>query len=395
MKIKSVNNLLNVLITIVIIVAGIYTYKFLNTFSAPEYEIVNLDITYPYEFTTADGQKITSHYVPAYHNGKPVAYDPIYKKSTNFTEAYINEISQKMPPSKYGFFTRHSVWWIWGGTGIVVIIVWLSGIVIKEFLLAVYVYFTKRFADSAYFFKEDRWAGNKIARKVFTETIGNYITNKTRSIMQQYEADSANLLIGMLQYVKKIQSPRIPYALVLTNNTTSQSKFISQRIAYWEKLLDTNSEAEENIKYLRNERNKDYVDFKIFTTEKDVYINVSIELNELFEKLMGERIFTFEWQQATLSRTKIKKLAALMVKIDIYNSERTFTWSGDEYRGQLFPGINIKFTILARTTANGENVLWKKSLNPVCNYTAETLVVSDLYDNMIRQTIGTFSKEIK
>ena len=383
MKTKYVNNLLNVIIAIALVITSIYTWRYLDTFSAPEYEVVNLDLKFPYEFTSEDGQKIKSSYVPAWHNGTPVAYDSIYKRSTSFSEEYLNEITEKMPPSEYSFWARHALWWIIVCIGIVVIVICLFGIVVKEFLLAIYASVTGNFLDAAYFFKEKRWAGNAIAHKAFKNTVNEYVSRKRSDIERHYQNQNARMLIEMLDYIRYTGSPRIPYLLTMTNKTKNQFAYIGQLINYWEQQIGKDPKAEGNINYLRELRTRNYAEYTIFTKDEDIHNTVSLQLDKIFERLMGEPVFSFEAYVRHF-------MPELKVDIELTNSLTTFTI--DSEGDKRFPGIDIIITISRKS-----NVIWHQLLSPKCNYTVEegSFVASDMYETMIKQTIMTLSDKVQ
>ena len=383
MKTRYVNNLLHVLIVIVVVFGGYKVAAFVDSYSAPKYEVVDLDLKWPYEFTTEDGQKISSYYVAAWHDGKAVAYDPTYDKASIFNPEYTNEITEKMPPSKYGTFSHWAGILSWVAFAIAGILIWVIGIWLKELLLGIYASVTGKFADVAYFFKEDRWAGNSFAKKAYQKEVGNYVTNKRKEIERKYQPESAKMLIGMLDYMRYAQSPQIPYLFSMKNYTMDQISYINRLLAHWETQIGINSNAENNINYLRSLRDKKYVSYSIFTKEEDVVATVSEQLNKVFERLLGEQVFSF---------SPYKKIwnPELKVEVELENSMKTFTWSGSEYSGQTFPGIDVRMKISRKGT-----LLWNVLLEPKCSYTAEDMVVSDFYEAMIRQTIGTFSDQIK
>ena len=100
---------------------------------------------------------------------------------------------------------------------------------------------------------------------------------------------------------------------------------------------------------------------------------------------MGEQVFSFEAYSLHLH-------PELKVDLELTNSLNWFTWNGSGHSGESFPGIDIKMTI----SRKGKE-LWSKYLSPKCTYTAEEndMVVSDFYENMIRQTISTFAEVVK
>lgn len=385
MKTKYVNNILNVLIVVAVIFSGYKAANYVSSFAAPEYEVVDLNLKWNYEFTTEDGQKISSHYLPAWHNGKAVAYDPVYKKSVDFNVEYINEITEQMPPSKYGTFSHWAGILSWVVLVIVGIIVWIAGIWIKELLLGIYALITGNFADVAYFFKEKRWAGNIFAKKAYKKEVWNYVENKRKEIERKYKPESAKMLIGLLEYMKYEDSPRIPYLFSMKNDTIEQVAYINRLLSYWETQIGKKENAEQQINYLRPLREKKYATYTIFTKEEDVVSKVSEQLDKVFERLMGEHIFSFE------AYSKHWK-PELNVEIKLENSLNTFKWNGSGHSGETFPGIDLKMTISRKG-----NQLWDIWLSPVCTYTAEedNMVVGDFYENMIRETISTFADQIK
>lgn len=383
MKAKNLNTLLNVLIAVFIGWGTYVTWSYFSSMAAPEYEVVNIDMRWEYEFTDDDGQKIVSHYLPAWHDGKAVAYDPIYKKSTTFKAEYENEISQKMPPSQYGTLSH----WM-GVISFVMAIVaaiglFLLGIVVKEYLLAVYASKTRRFSDVTFFFKEDRWAGNAIARKAYRETVADYVNRKRKDIQAKYKPEAASMLIGMLDYIRYADSPTIPYQITMSNNTMSMPQYITKSIAYWEQQIGKNSDAENAINYYRSKRDIKYEEYTIFTKVGDISANVSTQLNKIFEKLMDDHIFTFE-------PYKWHYKPELTVNVELVNAFDTFTPNGKDYL--KYPGVGVYVSF----TRKGA-LIWRQFLTPKCNYTYEenSFSASDMYENMIKTTLATLSEKVK
>jgi hypothetical protein len=383
MKAKSVNTILNILIA-VFIAWGVYeTWSYFASLAAPEYEVVNIDMSWEYEFTNDDGQKIVSRYLPAWHDGKPVAYDPIYKKSSTFKAEYENEISQKMPPSQYGTLSH----WM-GVISIVMAVIaaialLLLGIVVKEYLLAVYAGKTRRFSDVTFFFKEDRWAGNAIARKAYRETVADYVTRKRKDIQAKYKPEAASMLIGMLDYIRYADSPKIPYLLTMSNNTMSMPQYITKSISYWEQQIGKNSDAENAINFFRSKRDIKYEGYTIFTKASDIAANVSVQLDKIFETLMGDHIFTFESYERHYK-------PELTVNVELVNAFDTFSPNGKDYL--KYPGVGVYVSF----TRKG-SLIWRQFLAPKCDYTYEenSFSSSDMYENMIKTTLATLSEKVK
>lgn len=293
MKARTFDYLANTLIAIAVIVSSIYIWKFVRSFQAPDYEIVDLNLKYNYSYTTKDGEKISSFYVPAWHNGIPVAYDPKYGNAVSFNDNYINEITEMMPPSKYGFLSRYTKLEALIAVVLCGIIVILLGIYIKELILGIYPRFTYRFSDCAYFFKCNRWAGNNFAKETLAETIDWYVDTEKQSIIKRYGKERADFIINMLNYIKLTRSVIIPYKLSIVNYTTPDPKdAITKMISF---LENENPIDENEMKYYISCREKNWETNIIthFTTE-NLKDEVNNQLNEIFEKLLGERIFTFQ-----------------------------------------------------------------------------------------------------
>lgn len=383
MKAKHVNGLLNFLIAILVIWGTYSAWNFVASFAAPEYEVVNIDMRWEYEFTNDDGQKIASHYLPAWHDGKVVAYDPIYKKSSSFKAEYENEVRQKMPPSQYDTLSH----WM-GLISIVVAIIMaigliIMGIFVKEYLLAVYAGQTKKFTDVTFFFKEDRWAGKAIARKAYKATVSDYVSRKRKDIQNKYHPETAAMLIGMLDYISHADSPSIPYKLTLSNHTMSMPQYITKSISYWEQQIGENSHAEEKINFLREKRNTKYEEYLILTKAENIASNVSTQLNKIFETLMGEHVFTFEAYERHYN-------PELAVDVELYNSFTTFSPNGKDYL--KYPGVDMFISF----TRKGQ-LIWHQYLAAKCDYTyqEDSFSASDMYENMIKTTLATLSEKVK
>ena len=107
MKIKTLNFILRTLLMIVGIGIGTFTFLFARSYGPANYEIVDVDIKIPYEFSRFDGKKIQSNYIVAIHKNKLVAYDPEYKNSSDFKESYLKELESLVPAYNYNFIQRH------------------------------------------------------------------------------------------------------------------------------------------------------------------------------------------------------------------------------------------------------------------------------------------------
>lgn len=388
MKIKHFNWLLITLLLVAVLVGAACVYFKVDSYGAPKYEVVDLDLTFPYEFTTSEGQKIQSFYVVALHKGKPVPYDPKYGNVGSFNESYLNEIESITPKSKYNFLQRHIGVFALLSAALAFIVLFFIAWIIRDVLLMCYVAIFRKFTDSTYFLSDYRWVGKDVAKKVFSESVDSFVKKKNVEITNQYP-QSANFIIGLLKHIQAHGSPLIIYTLKYENLVEPHQKtYIDRIIRYWEQRIATDDNAKSNLDYLRELKEKDYIDICVLTKIDAIESAVTSELNSFFEKLMGDRVFSFD-------TSRVKKLiygTRLNVSIVIANSvQKTFTWSGMGYSGKTFPGIDIRFSI----SGPDGNILWDKWLKPVCSYssTDESFTVSDLYDSMVRQTIGSFSSQ--
>ena len=156
MKIKTIDQTFDFCLWGVFIALIIGSWFLTKSISAPEFELVQSDIKFPYEYTSTDGDQIKSVYYLAWKHdqfSKPkiVVYDPSNGNWNTIKDEYIEEYKAIMPNSQYSFWQR--CFWL-----LLIIFIIISafatyfiGGLIRDAILYVIVKKHYSFSDCSYF----------------------------------------------------------------------------------------------------------------------------------------------------------------------------------------------------------------------------------------------------
>lgn len=400
MRLKKIDNIFDFCLWAIFIMSIVGAWFLAKSISAPKFEVARYDIKFPYEYTNEDGSTKESVYYLAWRHDqfskpKVVVYDPSTGESQTFKDEYVEEYKAQMPESKYAFWQR--CFWVILIIFIVIaaLITYFVGGYIRDAILYLITKRRYSFSDCAYFLYDDRMCFTNQVKKLLVLTIDRYIATKKAFLDRKYNPAFVELIMQILTEIKVQQDTRVRFYYSYLDNTKRYVDYLKDLSLYWQSQIGKDPNAEKNQEYIDTLRQKDYVDFKLKYTASDFVGTVSVKLKELFTEVMGEEVFNFEAYKSEYAEAR-KIPGAIFVTTTIENSLNTFTWSGNDYSGKVFPGIAVRFTIY-HYKDGVKNVLWNRYLKPVCTYRAEdgSLDVSDLYNNMIRETINSFSESLK
>lgn len=400
MKIKKVDNVFDVCLWGIFVILIIGSWFFTKSISAPNFEIVQSDIKFPYEYTSEDGNIVKSAYYLAWKHeqfSKPkiVVYDPSTKQWNTIKDEYLEEYKAQMPKSKYAFW-QHCFWVVFAfGVIISALGTYFIGGWIRDFILYAIVRKHNSFSDCSYFLYHDRMCFNSQVKNILSTTIDDYILTKKNYLYQKYVPSFADLVIKLLLEIKVQQDTKVRFFYSYLDNTKRHLDYLKDLSLYWQSQIGKVVDASNKQEYVDILRQKDYVDFNLKMTASDLVDIVSSELKDLFTEVMGEEVFNFEAYRSEYADV-VKTPGAIFVTTTVENSLYTFTWSGTSFAGKVFPGIAVRFTIYHYQNRE-KIILWDRYLNPKCTYKAEdkSLIISDLYENMIKETIRSFPESLK
>lgn len=399
MTIKKFDSNFDTALWIIFIALGIASWFLCKNLSAPEYERVDNPIVKAYTYTDDDGDVVDSQYeVVWYHESfsspRIMLYDESRDKAFEIKDEYLPEYQSLMPESRYGaFFYR----WFWVMFALFVIVaglvVYYVGGALRDTILYNKIKSNPTFADVAYFLYTDRVCKRDDVRALIPATIDSYIKNQIPQLAKKYPQSFVNLVISLLCEIKRQNDTKIKFFLQYLENTKDQLEYLKVLSAYWASPERTHPDAakyRERVDFLRQ---KKYVKIESTVTPQEVAEIVTRQLNKLFTDIMGSEVFSFQAYESTML-DNFKLNGSIFVKVETENTPRTFTWSGDGYKDIEFPGIDVRVTIY-HYDSKEKKILWNKLLEPKCTYEAETLKISDLYDNMIKKTLESFDEELK
>lgn len=399
MAIKKFDSNFDTALWIIFIALGIASWFLCKNLSAPEYERVDNPIVKSYTYTDDDGDVVESQYEAVWYHknfSSPsiVLYDGSRDKAFEIKDEYLPEYESLMPESRYGaFFYR----WFWVMFALFVIVaglvVYYVGGALRDTILYNKIKSNPTFADVAYFLYTDRVCKRDDVRALIPATIDSYIKNQIPQLAKKYPQSFVNLVISLLCEIKRQNDTKIKFFLQYLENTKDQLEYLKVLSAYWASPERTHPDAakyRERVDFLRQ---KKYVKIESTVTPQEVAEIVTRQLNKLFTDIMGSEVFSFQAYESTML-DNFKLNGSIFVKVETENTPRTFTWSGDGYKDIEFPGIDVRVTIY-HYDSKEKKILWNKLLEPKCTYEAETLKISDLYDNMIKKTLESFDEELK
>lgn len=399
MTLKSLDKTFDTALWIIFILLAVGSWFAAEKFCAPTYEVAESTYTVPNNYTTDDGDVVQSTYVTAwmhsnFESPKAVFYDTTLHVSTGIKDEYVAQVVADMPESQYKAFYYRWFWVIFALLVIVsAIVVYFGGGAIRDLVLCSSVKGNPTFDRCAYFLYHDRICCRKAVEALVPASINNYIGKKIPTLAQRYSPSFVVLISKLLDTIRLQGNTEIKFYLSYLDNVKPQLDFLKERALYWQDFIGKHPKAQEYVEHLNSLRQQSYVPYSSNVTAEDVSTIVTLELRQLFTEVMGEEIFRFVPYSSTV-REMFHSPGDIFVKVEVLNSSSTFTWSGSEYSGKKFPGVDIKITIYHYSDGKKE-VLWEKFLDPVCDYKAEDLNVTDLYANMIKGTIRTFNASMK
>ena len=399
MTIKKFDSNFDTALWIIFIALGIASWFLCKNICAPEYEHVDNPIVKSYTYTDDDGDVVESQYEAVWHHKsfsspRIMLYDESRDKVLKIRDEYLPEYQSQMPESRYGaFFYR----WFWVMFILFVIVsafaVYYGGGALRDTILYNKIKSDPTFADVAYFLYTDRVCKRDDVRALIPATIDNYINTKTPQLQKKYSPTFVNLIINLLYAIKSQNDTKIKFYLTYLENTKDQLEYLKMLSAYWASREGSDPKAANIREAVDRHRQRKYVKIESTVTADEVSTIVTRQLKNIFTEIMGSEIFSF-WAYDTRIPDIRQLNSSIFVKVETENTPRTFSWSGDEHSGEDFPGIDVRVTIY-HYVQKEKKILWNKLLEPKCTYKAEKLKISDLYDNMIKETLESFEIELK
>lgn len=401
MDTKKLDKTLDVCLWVIFGLLVIGSFVFSRTFKAPKFEVVETSIQIPYVYSSEDGERYESFYVPAWKHdsfSKPqvVVYDPRNGNSAELKPEYVQEYKAQMPESKYPFYTR----WTMAIFGLLVVaagfFTYYVGGYFRDMILYLSLKANPSFTGCAYFLYEDRIGFRKDVKGLIGKGIGVYINTKSQELYKKYREDFASLLIHILKTVRITNDTEVNYYLSYKNLTTDQKTHLSRLRNYWDSQIGKNPNAEGNIKYLNSLMENTYSDIRLILDEHDIASAVNGQLNKMFTNILGSEVLKFYGVNSAYGKyTHMSN--SIFIDINVRNHHKSFTWSGNAVpSGTYIPGLEIEFKIYHYVDKQ-EKILWDKYLVPVCTYRAkdEEFAMSELYKKMVLETINTFDNSEK
>lgn len=400
MTVTKFDNTFDITLWILFLILGVTSWFLADKICAPGIEYVDNPIVKSYTFSNDDGDIVESEYEAvwvhkAFSSPRIMLYDKRYDKSYNVADEYILEYESLMPETRYkAFFYR----WFWVIFPLFVIlsalILYFGGGVIRDYILYRKVKNDPTFSNVAYFLYYDRICKSDDVRALIPFTIDNYIKNKTPQLEKKYQPSLVKLIVDMLFTIRHTRNTKIMFFISYLENTKDQLEYLKGLSAYWDSQIGKNPKAEEFKESVDSYRQLKYEKFtSSFTTEKVSEI-ISKELNSLFKEVIEEAIFTFTGNTMNQG-DKYKIPGNLYVTVETENTPRYFTWTvSDSSYKKYLAAVNIRVKIY-HYEGDKKIMLWNHLLNAKCTYSADTLNVTDLYDNMIKETIGEFNASLK
>lgn len=399
MKAKTLNSLLIIILIVLGVVACYFEYKWVKSFTAPEFELVNSDITEKYTYSTNDGDSRQSVYNLAWHHQqfkktRAIFFDKSNGKWANIRDEYYDDIYAQMPPSRYGGWYRHCmIVWIILLFAATIAVLYFGGLPICDSILYLKIKANPTFEECGYFLFGDRTRAHSDKVKSWLPyTATTYIQSKITELQLQYSPSLVALVLQMLQTVSSSASTNIPFVLKIIDNTTDQHSYLESTIKYWESQIGINPEAENNIKLCKSYLKETYYDIpKYLLTGDNMAYHVKSELEKLFTKIMGSEIFKFD-AYAPGGYLQLRGLIPIEVDITALN---TTNYSTVSVRSLVFPGISFRFEIYKNVGGQRQR-LWSAYLPYICKYTFNTDDFSEetLYRTAINQTLSSFTDVI-
>ena len=404
MNTKKLDEALDISLWVVFGLLVIGSFFFCRTIKAPEYEVVETSVKIPYVYTSKDGERFDSYYVPAWKHErfkrpKVAVYDPKTGSSSDLKPEYVAEYKAQMPKTEYPFYTR------WTDVIFVILAIfvaiftYLVGGYFRDMILFLKLRKNSSFTECAYFLYEDRIGFTNSVKSLIGRNVGVYIDTKSQELYNRYREDFATLLVHILNSVKANNDTDIAYDLTFRNLTKDQKTYLKELRSYWDGQIGKNVYAEENVKYINTLIEKKYLNVKLLVDENTVSTAVSRQLGKLFTDILGSEVLRFSSDKSASGKfyKALKSSDRISIDINVRNHHKYFTWSGSAVPDDTaIPGLEIEFKIF-HYVDRVEKILWDKFLVPVCKYEAkdEEFALSELYKSMLLDTISTFDNSAK
>lgn len=402
MDIKKLDKSFDICLWGIFLLSLVGTFFLCKSLKAPTFEIVDTPIKISYVYSSEDGERYDSYYVPVWKHerfAKPkvAVYDPKNGKNAEIKPEFVEEYRSHMPESQYPFYTRWTIV-IFGLIAIALafFVYWVGGY-FRDLILYTCLRSNPAFTGCAYFLYEERVAFKNKVKKLIGKNIGTYIGTKSQELYKRYNAEFAKLLIHILESVRIKEDTDVEYFLTYQNLTTDQKTYLVKLRSYWDRLIGKDENAENNVKVISSLLEKDYIPIKLLLDENDIATAVNNQLNKLFTNILGGEVLKFYGCRSHYQ--KIRKISgSLHIDINVRNHHSSFSWSGNAVpSGNKIPGLEIEFKIYHYVNGEERTIL-DRYLVPVCTYSAkdEEFAASELYKSMVLETISTFhQKETK
>lgn len=399
MDIKKIDKALDVSLWVLFGILLVVSFFFCRSVKAPNIEIIESTVKFPYEYSSDDGEKYESYYVlawehKAFSSPKLIVVDPNNGNTTTLKPKYVEEYKSQVPETKYPFYTRWTILMFIVLAVISALIVYYGFGAVRDLILYLRLRHNPNFSECAYFLYEDRVAFKPQVRRLIPINIGKYISAKSRELYSKYRKDFADLLIRFLYKVEFTGSTDVSYYLTYKNLTTDQNTYLERLRSYWDGKIGTNPDAEDNVRTVNKMIGKSYLPINLLITESDISYAVSKELDKLFMNILGGEVLRFYGYDSSYAK-QVKPSGDIFIDINVYNHTKTFTWSGSAVlNGTSIPGLEVEFKIFHYVNKQ-EVVLWQKFLVPQCAYSAsdDTFSSSELYKSMVLSTINSFNQK--
>lgn len=367
--------------------------------TAPDYERIDSEVRFPYNYETKDGETIESSYELAWsHSGYSpalVAHDFTNGKTVEIKEEYLAEYKEQATPSAYRGWWRH-VFWVWFIVLVIIDIclVYRYGQELRDRILFPKIKDNPTFENCTYFLFHDRYAHESDIKRMLPYSAPQYIKNKKKELEATFSPTFVSLIVELLESVVAQQSTEIKYHYSFSNELKPQYEYLENLQNYWRTQLGANPKAQENINIIETLKQQRYAAFPDFGGADEYASSVTEQLNKLFKEIMGSEVFKFSAYHFTFAEA-FKCPGMLFVSTRLLNTPRDFSWSGSNV-SCMFAGIDVVFSIYAYENRE-KKMLWNHILTPECNYRAtdEDFSEAALYKNMVHTTIGTFAENLK
>ena len=400
MTIKKFDTSFDTSLWIIFLALAVASWFIADNICAPRYEHVDNPIVKSYTYTNDDGDLIKSEYEAVwYHKNfsspEIKLYDERFDKAYDVADEYIMEYESLMPESRYkAFFYR----WFWVLFPLFVIsaalLLYFGGGAIRDYILYHKVKNDPTFSNVAYFLFYDRICKSDDVKAMIPVTIDSYIRDKSQQLAMKYPASFVKLITDMLLTIRLNRDTKIRFFVSYLENTKDQLEYLKSLSAYWDSQIGKNPKAEQFKERIDNYRQLKYEKIVSTVTATEISSIISGELNSLFTEVMDGNIFTFNGDTSNIA-DKYKIPGNLYVTVETENTPRYFTWGTSDGSAKAnLAAIDIRVKIYHYM--DGKKILlWNKLLDAKCTYTAETLNVTDLYNNMIQETTKGFKASLE